>query len=71
MKGGSGEALRTVDIGLTFGVVASLNATPERGNAASESVISSDARLGSDGFSDLDGVTVCEVIVDHWGGTIT
>ena len=39
LKGGIGEALKTVGIGITFGVVASLNATPERSNSTLDSVI--------------------------------
>ena len=70
-KGGSSEALKTFGIGITCRVVASLNATPERSKADLESVKTSNVRLVSDGFADLDGVTVCEVIVKNLGGTIT
>ena len=71
LTGGSGEAIRTVGIRITFRLVVSLNATPERIKAASEIVIPSDVILGANGFSYLDGATVCAVIVENWGRTIT
>ena len=71
MKGGSGEALRTVDIGITFGEVAILNTTPERINESLESVIPYTFILVDDSFIYIDGLTFCEVIVEHWGGTVT
>ena len=70
-KGVSGEALRLVGIGITFVLVVSLNATPEGSKAILESIIPSNVRLGNNGFTDLDGVTIYEVIVENYGGTIT
>ena len=71
LKGGRGEALRTVGIRITFGVLSILNTTPEMSKADLESVIPYDVRLGNDAFTYLDVITVYEVIVDHWGGTVT
>ena len=71
LKGSSGEGIRAFGIGITFEVVVILNATPEISNAVSESVIPSDIRLDADSFAYLDGVTVYEVIVENWGGTVT
>ena len=50
LRGGSSVFLITFGIGITFGVVASLNATPESIKAASDSVIPSDVRLGTNVF---------------------
>ena len=64
-KGGRGEALSMVGIGITSGVVAILNVNPERSKAASDKVIPPDVRLGANRFADIDGVTVCEFTVEH------
>ena len=71
LKDGIGEALIAFGIGINFGVVSILNATPERSKTVTKSVIPSDVRLGANGSADLDGINVCEVIVDHWGGNVT
>ena len=65
LKGGSSEDLRKVGIRIMFGLVERLNATPERSEAASDSVIPSDVIFGADGFTYLDGVIVCEVIAKN------
>ena len=67
-KSGIGEALRAFSIGITFLVVARLNATPERSKVDLDIYIPLDVILGADGFADIDSVTVCGVIVEHLGG---
>ena len=71
LKGGTGEAIRTVSIGVDSVVVASLDNTPEISKVALEIVIPTDIILGANGFTDLDGITVGEVIVENWGGNLT
>ena len=71
IKGGSGESLRTVCIRITFGVVGSLDVTPESSKVVLEIVFLSGVRLVANSFADIDGITICEVIVDRWGGTVT
>ena len=67
----SSEALRTVDTGIMFEVLAIFNATPERIKVALDRVIPYNFRLSVNGSAYIDGVTFCEVIVEHWGGTLT
>ena len=71
LKGVISESLRATGIRITYGVVASLNETLYRSKADLESVIPSDVRFGADGFKNIDGITVCGVRVDHWGGNVT
>ena len=71
LKGGIGEYIKTVGIRITFGVVASLNAAPERSKTALECVLPPYVILGVGRFTYLDGINICEVIVDQWGGIIT
>ena len=71
LKGGSGEAFRTVGTEITLRKIAILNVTQEKSKVSLDIVIPSDVILVTDGLADLDGVTIFEVIVQHRVRTIT